>query len=129
MKVDSISHDSPVMPGMGFSRPMGFGVPSEAPLYVSLVPTDKRAEVFQIHFEELMRQRTERGSSMKVKIKTQGEQEKEAEITPPQIPRGIGPMMPKIPTILMLSTAEFTSLGKPTIGDTITITIDRESSD
>jgi hypothetical protein len=130
MKVDSISHDTPMMPGMGFSRP-AFGMPSEAPLFLSLVASDERAEAMESYFEEVMRERFQRRqgdpSRMKVKIKTEGEGERDAEITTPPFPRGMGAMMPKIPTILMLSTEEFASLGKPTIGDIIAITIDRES--
>jgi hypothetical protein len=124
MKVDSVSHDSPIMSGMHFQR-TPFSSLEEAPIFVSLVPTEERAA--SMYGDDSGKERIMEPPRERVRIRTENQSEKEAEIIRPMV-GGItsGMMVQRVPTVVLLSLAEFNDLGRPTIGDRISITVETE---
>jgi len=124
MRVESVSHDAPNMPGMHWNRSQ-FGIPEDAPVILNLAPTEERMASMDTRNEG--RERIVEPPREKVRIKTESQGERDAEIIRPMMGGITSAMMtPFFPTMVLLSVAEFNELGRPTIGDKISITIDRE---
>jgi hypothetical protein len=117
MKVTSVSNDPPLHMG-GYSR-TPFRVPN-APIFLSLYPSEERFPGGGDNSERLLERPVE-----KVRIKTENEGERDAQIIRPMIGPALMSMNPPIPTTIMLTMEEFTSLGKPTIGDEVMLTFER----
>ena len=116
MKVTAVSKESPHMPGMSWnSGPYSQLNPF---VYLSLVPAEpKKLSSKPKSPERLLEHPTE-----KVRIKSEGEGEREAEIIRPMVQWNEA-MMPSVPVVVTLSAEEFEGIGRPTLGDRLTLTI------
>ena len=115
MKVTSVSHDPPMHMG-GYMGPKP-RVPN-LPIFLSLFPSEERWPVGIDASEKLIERPVE-----KVRIKTETEGERDAQIIRPMV--GGVSMNPPVPTTIMLTESEFNSLERPTLGDEVTLTIER----
>ena len=117
MKVTAVSKESPHMPGMSFNR----GPFSELNpfVFISLVPAEQRKLPSSPKSPERLLDRP----SEKVRIKSE-DGERDAEIIRPMVEWNES-MMPSIPVVVTLSTEEFEGIGRPTLGDMLTLTIEK----
>lgn len=119
MKVASVSHEPPTHMG-GWAR-APFRVPN-LPVFLSLLPTEERWPGGGDTSDRLFDRPVE-----KVRIKTEREGERDAQIIRPMIGPAFAPMNPPVPTVIMLTEEEFNSLGRPTLNDDVTLIIERET--
>ena len=119
MKVTSLSHDPPMHMG-GYMGPKP-RIPN-LPIFLSLFPSEERWPFGGIDASERLIERPVE----KVRIKTESEGEKDAQIIRPMVGSSVG-MNPPVPTTIMLTESEFDGLGRPTLGDEVTLTIERAS--
>jgi len=117
MKVSSVSHDPPTHMG-GYSARQ-FRIPN-LPIFLSLYPSEERWPGGGDTAERLIERPVE-----KVRIKTETEGERDAQIIRPMMGPSIMAMNPPVPTTIMLTESEFNSLGRPTLGDELALTIER----
>lgn len=117
MKVTAVSKEIPNMPGMSFSR--GPFAELSPFVFISLVPAEQRKlPVSPKSSERLLERPTE-----KVRIRSEGE--REAEIIRPMMQWNES-MIPSIPVVVTLSTEEFEGIGRPTLGDRLTLTLEKD---
>jgi hypothetical protein len=118
MKVTGVSRDAPNMPGMSFGRGGPFSELSPF-VFLSLVPAEQRKIPTSPKSPEKLLERP----SEKVRIKSE-EGERDAEIIRPMAQWNES-MLPSIPVVVTLSMEEFEGIGRPTLGDKLTLTIEK----
>jgi hypothetical protein len=118
MKVTAVSKEVPQMPGFAYARGP---FPDLNPfVYVTLLPAEQRKPATTKGQERFVEAPME-----KVRIKSEGEGERDAQIIRP-MRQWSESMIPSVPVILTISNEEFESIGRPTLGDVITLTIQKE---
>jgi hypothetical protein len=118
MKVAAVSKESPHMPGMGFTR--GPFAELNPFVFLSLIPAEERKFNPPNSPERIIERPTE-----KVRIKTGSEVERDAEIIRPMVHWNENMLQP-VPVIVTLSNEEFEEMRKPTLGDKLVLTIEKE---
>ena len=117
MKVTSVSHDPPTHMG-GYVGPKP-RVP-DPPIFLSLSPSEERWPVGINASEKLIERTVE-----KVRIKTETEGERDAQIIRPMIGPSMIGMNPLVPTTIMLTEGKFDSLERPMLSNEVVLTIER----
>ena len=90
------------------------------PIFLSLFPSEERWPGGIDTSERLIERPVE-----KVRIKTETEGEKDAQIIRPMVGPSMRGMNPPVLTTIVLTENEFDSLGRQTLGDEVTLTIER----
>lgn len=90
------------------------------PIFLSLFPSEERWPTGVDSSEKLIERPVE-----KVRIKTETEGERDAQIIRPMVGPSMIGMNPPVPTTVMLTESEFNNLGRPTLGDELALTMER----
>ena len=117
MKVVGVSRDSPNMPGMSYSSrgPFAKLIPF---VFLSLVPDQPKVIQQAKSPEKLVEPPIER-----VRIRSESEGERDAEIIRPMRQWDESMLASQFPVVVTLSNEEFERIGRPTLGDRITLTL------